>query len=448
MLNRDGSYRRTLLPFPSTPGGEAAKGLPTLMLGGRPAPAGRETETDLLPWLGGSPTATMAVSADGKTLYLPVSGGNPFRPAEIMLLSTEGGGVSARHPLDKSKIGEMPEFGARSYMAVSSDGKSLFFLGLHDRRGKGEPSAVYRVRLPDFTGLDVFFGERGVPGKDATHLGSTAAGLASDGKGSLLICDPANSRVIVVGEEDGKLKGEIACGAAENVGVHRASGAVYVAHQGKDGAKLTKFSGWKDAQKVTEIPLPRKGTGADVANMIVDGAADRAVVWLATTRCGYLVRAEDAGEKFEVTEVGGPYEALPGYRHELGYYGLAVDRLTREVYVSNGPGSSWERFDESGKSEFVIPAGISTGRNSCPGPTGSSTQSGGGTLSPSGTAPASASPGRIPASPARRRWPPTPRRCRRPARLRLPSRVLEWSGCPTRWASAGATATSSSSSRT
>ncbi len=355
VLNRDGSYRRTLLPYASTPSGEGARGLPAITLQGRLAPAGRESETDLLPWLGASPTSTMAVSPDGQTLYLPVCGGNPFRPAEVMLVSTGGGGIAGRHLLDKAKIGALPEFGARAHMAVSSDGKSLFMLGLRDRRGKGEPAAVYRVRLPDFSELDVFFGERYAPGKDATHLGTTAGGLATDGKGNLLICDTANNRVVVVGEADGKLKGEFACDAPWNVGVHRASGAVYVASQGKAGATLAKFKSWQDAARVCEMPIPRKGTGADAVNMAVDGATERAVIWLVSTRCGYLVRAEDAGTKFEVADVGGPYESLPGNRHEFGYLGLAVDRSSGDVYVRNsGVGEYWERIDEAtGKSEFL-----------------------------------------------------------------------------------------------
>jgi len=369
VLNRDGSYRRTLLPFASTPGGEAARGVPnTITLQGRPAP-GRESEADLMPWLGGSASATMAVAADGKTLFFPLCGGNPFRPAEIVLLSTEGGGVLGRHPLDKSKIGELPEFAERSHLAVSSDGKSLFVAGLQDRRGKGAPAVIHRLRLPECTGLDIFFGERGTPGKDATHLGATPGGLASDGKGNLLACDPANNRVLVLGEDDGKIRGEIACDAPSNVGVHPASGAVYVVTNGKGGPRLVKFPGWKDAKPAAELPLPRKGAGADTVNMVVDGSGERAVAWLATSRCGYIARAEDAGGKFEVSEVGGKFEALPGARHEMGYYGLAVDRRTREVYVLNsGGGETWERIAEDGKSEFVAPAGISNGVGSGGGP--------------------------------------------------------------------------------
>ncbi|MCX7804247.1 MAG: hypothetical protein N3A38_03555, partial [Planctomycetota bacterium] len=369
VLNRDGSYRRTLLPFASTPGGEGGRGVPgVITLGGRPVP-GRESEVDLMPWIGGSAVATMAVSADGKVLYFPLCGGNPFRPAEIMQIATNGGGVLGRHPLDRAKIGELPEFAERSHLAVSSDGKSLFIAGLQDRRGKGAPAVIYRLRLPECAGLDVFFGERNVPGRDAARLGAMTGGLASDGKGNLLACDPANNRVLVLGEDDGRVKGEIACDAPSHVGVHRASGAVYVVANGKGGARLVKYAAWKDARPAAELPLPRKGAGADTVNMVVDGAADRAVIWLALSRCGYLARAEDTGSGFEVTDVGGKFESFPGPRQEFGYCGLAVDRATAEVYVMNsGTGHCWERFDESGRSTFIFPQEISNGSASGQGP--------------------------------------------------------------------------------
>jgi len=208
VLNRDGSYRRTLVPFASTPDNGEAKGLEVMELNGRMVPAGREgTERDLFGLLYGPGYSNLAISADGKELYgLAGSAG-------VLRLATAGGCPQgppvAMFEKDKNGLGKEPVFFGSAFLAISSDGKRLFANGVSNRYAKEPLSAIYRVNAPERTGFEVFFGDPKKPGNDQEHLGAVPGSMASDGKGNLLVADPANNRVLVLGEADGKYKGEI-----------------------------------------------------------------------------------------------------------------------------------------------------------------------------------------------------------------------------------------------
>jgi len=348
-LNRDGSYRRTLMPFPATADGKEGRGLPVMELDGRTAPV-KSSPNDIASW-GGPLYSSMAVSPDGKTLYA-LSGG-------ILRVATEFGSADAQGGIRlPDKVGALPfkgGFAGESCLAISSDGKSLFFNGLKADQwdSKKLAGAVYRVKLPECAEIEVFFGEPGKPGGDQTHLGATPAGLASDGKGNLLIADPANKRIVAVSEGDGKFQGEtkVDRSSLHGLGVDRKTGAVYGCF--KEG--VVKYGGWKDGQKVAEVPFRPKGWYWP-SRLAVDSSGDKAVVWISWGDAGQLVRAEDLGAKFDIKEIS------PGWRDgtpDECYVAMVVDRLTKEVYVRNGSyGGRLERFDDAtGKMEAVYPAG-------------------------------------------------------------------------------------------
>jgi hypothetical protein len=344
-LNRDGGYRRTLLPFPSTAEGKEGRGLDVLELGGRPAPL-RKSETDVASW-GGPPYSSMAVSPDGKHLYSLSDG--------ILRLSTELGSAEghARFPPPK-KVGAVPfqGFGQEACLAISSDGKWLFVSGLRSEPAGKLSGAVYRVKLPECAEVEAFFGEPGKAGADQSHLGATAAGLAVDGKGTLLVADPANKRVVAVSEADGKFLGEFKVDrdGLHGLGVDTRSGAVYGFFKGG----VTKYSGWKDGRKVADIPFALKGWFI-ASRLAVDSSSDVPVIWASHAHEGQLVRVEDRGGKFEVKELSAGWRA--GGVSEC-YLSMVVDRRTREVYVRNGGwGSRVERYDDAtGKMEAISPA--------------------------------------------------------------------------------------------
>ena len=347
-LNRDGSYRRTLLPFPSTAGGAEGRGLDVMELDGRLAPV-RKSEGDASNW-GGPPLSSMVVSPDGKHLYALTGAG-------ILRLSTELGAAEANVQVTlPKKVGALPfhSFAGEACLAMSSDGKSLFINGLKADGDDGTKlrGAVYKVKLPECAEIEPLFGEPGKAGGDQAHLGRTAAGLASDGQGRLLIADPDNKRVVTVSESDGKFQGELKVedGSLHGLGVDKKSGAVYGFF--KNG--VVKYSSWNGGQKVAALPIPLKGWSYP-SRLAVDSSSDHAVIWASYATEGQLVRVEDRGGKFEVQEVSAGWRG--GAPNEC-YLGLVVDRRTKEVYVRNGGwGGRLERYDDAtGKMEAFNPA--------------------------------------------------------------------------------------------
>ncbi len=359
VFNRDGTYRRTLFPYAATADNREAKGLDVMELAGQAVPVrqanNRVCDFYPYPFANGS----LAISADGKALYAAgqlhdVAGAGVFR------MDTAGGFPGGPYvTLDAAKY---PTF-CGGGIALSSDGRQLFLAGLADRIDhKPHLSAIYRVNVPDRTGLKVFFGEPSQPGNDETHLAVGTGGLASDGAGHLLVADSANDRVVVLSEADGKFVASFKVDRPGQLGVAAASGAVYVTSAGKAGNRLLKFSGWKDAKPVGELRIPWS------SSMAVDASANPTVIWVVTRGDGIgnggLIRIEDAGGKFESVVMCKGDQSSSGRMTNESYLGLTVDRFTKEVYVRNG--LLTERFDDTtGKSE-TLPIGSLGGSGTGP----------------------------------------------------------------------------------
>ncbi|HOX07012.1 MAG TPA: hypothetical protein PK280_11470 [Planctomycetota bacterium] len=374
-LNRDGSYRRTLMPYAATPDNREAKGMNVVELNGAQVPVfGSEKGpfAHLSTGMAG-PGSGFAVSRDGRLLYVPAPGG-------IMCVNTAGGFVSPLvAPLEKGGVGANPFFTTTASLATSTDGKGLFLSGVVEAPGKPVLSAILRVNVPERTGQKVFFGDPKTPGSDQAHLGANPGGVASDGRGSLLVADTANNRVVVLDEADGKFRGELKTEKPLLVGAAAGSGALYVASHSKVGLRLAKFSApaagagpgpvaWPDAKPAGELMVPMR---TDITQaMAVDASAEPVVIWMSASIMGSLFRIEDRGGKFESVSLSDGRG-----KTEEGYLGVVVDRRTKEVYVRNGNfGGIWERFDdETGKSElFSIPVkgGGGTGPQLVPAPNG------------------------------------------------------------------------------
>jgi hypothetical protein len=353
VLNRDGSYRRMLLPYAATPDNREAKGHHVADLNGAWVPAVVD-EKDLLGDLGGCNTVTR----DGKHLYGLTSSG-------LMSLCTAGGANGALVvPLEKGgRLGASPGFANPASAVLSSDDKQLFFTGVADTKGRAGQSAVFRAKVPDRTGQDVFFGDPRTPGNDRDHLGRNPGGVASDGRGSLVVADSGNNRIVILDESNGTYRGEFKAAAPLFVGVVAKAGAVYVGSVAKGGLRLAKYAlatppagdslvSWGDAKQAGEVVVPMRTELTQ--SMAVDGSTDPVVIWMSGGYMGSLSRIEDRNGKFEVT--AGP--ASPDIND--GNLCVVVDRQTKEVYVRNGAYNGlWERYcDETGKSEMLtIPGG-------------------------------------------------------------------------------------------
>lgn len=351
VLNRDGSYRRTLLPYAATADGAEARGLDTMMVDGRPVPVGREGgERDLFGQVHGSAYSSLSVSADGKDLY-GLAGA-----AGVLHLGTAGGcpqgALVALMPKGTNGLGNEPALSGSAFTALAPDGRRLFMNGLGNRYAPSPLSAIYSLNVPERTGFAVFFGDPGKSGNDAEHLGAASGGMACDGDGNLLVADTANNRVLVLGATDAKCRGQMAAAGARCVGVDGRNGAVYVSSEKNGVIRIAKFDGWKEPKLLGETDVRRKGWNAN-HTMAIDATADPVVIWLCAGGDGQLVRVEERDNKFAATEISGDWRS--GAQQQECYLSVVVDRGTREVYTRNGgSGGIWERFsDDTGSNELV-----------------------------------------------------------------------------------------------
>ncbi len=280
-MNRDGSYRQTLVPFAATSDNKAAKGFSVLELNGSLVPV-LGAEKDLHPSFSSSgifQPCNLAVSRDGKSIYAATDAG-------IMCFYSSGGCAEPMVQLlkkgDEGKIGAKPTITTAASLCVSSDGKQLFISGVADG-GKTGLSAIYRIGLPERSGQDLLFGDPRKAGNDREHLGANPGGIASDGRGSLLVADTENNRVVVVGETDGKYRGEFKADYPEMLGTASAKGIVYVFSR-NGGANLTRFAlpaapaaagalDWQAVKPAGSIAL-KFGRTDNTRSMAVDASAD------------------------------------------------------------------------------------------------------------------------------------------------------------------------------
>jgi len=365
-FNRDGSYQRVVMPFPSNLTPEQAKGFGAFDLNGRPAPMANYSELDSL-HRGGiiSSVANMGMTPDGVLLWM-VSPRYP--PGYLIGVDTNSGGAVWNF---KELPGQPLNM---SCVESASDGKSVLVGGLGRREGSVVYPALYRFQLPDGAKAETFFGDPAKAGNDETHLGAAgAAGLALDGKGHVLISDPANGRVVVVGEKDGKFAGSFPINGPGCIAVDPAGGAVYVLAGGAGAKSVVKLRGWKEPKELARILMSKPVEGGDKIVMALDAAAKPSIVWVGTGP-GQLLRIEDGGDKF-----GEPRDLSNANMGAASFLNVRVDRFRPdpEIYTRCGghyPRTWWWRFNEgSGKAEQVrVPdeVGGGAGINLMPAPDG------------------------------------------------------------------------------
>lgn len=324
-FGRDGSYLRTVLPFPANLPKEQIQPLGTIDVNGRPTPVNSMVFGGLYPHGGSTRRTAMAITPDSVILRVLSAG-------RLAAVDGKSGGI----PWKSYQGGALPGLpGVRPCVVCSTDGKSALVGGL----GKSTP-VVYRVKLPERESAVVFFGDPAKAGAGESQLGASGAtGLALDGKGHVLISDAANNRVLVVGEKDGKPVGSFAVQKPECIAVDPATGAVYVLAD--TGRSVLKFSGWKDAKELARLPITNPG-GDRTSVMALDSGSQPPLVWVGTDG-GRLIRAEDAGGKFTARDVSNPNLG------QAAFLDMTIDRFRsdREIYARSGSGGTvYWRFNE------------------------------------------------------------------------------------------------------
>jgi outer membrane protein assembly factor BamB len=317
VFRRDGSYERTIKPPPAHLPAERLKGIGAFRNeDGHIAPITyRVLGMTFYPYedVGGH----YAVTPDNR-LLLPVRelDKKDLRdtPAHLAMLDSEGGTPEGTYA-GPELLGKSPY--VDPYLASASDGKAAFLTGL-----KAGPQAVYRVPLPERGPASVFFGEAQKPGNGKTHL-SGPSGLASDGKGNLLVADTGNNRVVVLKESDGSFAGSFPVATPSWLAVAARTGAVYVCSKGESIVKFapvlrsskSEAGDWEKPEEAGRFKIPPI-PGADRSGrarwfFALDGAAEPAVLWLGfnTGRGSPLMRCEERGGTFSVPAPAGGYES-------------------------------------------------------------------------------------------------------------------------------------------
>ena len=277
VFRRDGSYEKTIKPFPSNLPADRVKASGAFVndRGYLNPIIHRALGMTFYPFED-EPTPQMAV-ADGKLFLTVVPSQSPptsnpmyqGTATHLAAIDTDGGIPSATYAgpvLDKSLSfrGEGNDGGTR--LAASGDGlpsKSIYFVNIgtkyYDKKYiLRKHHAVYRAPLPAMGPAEVFFGDKDKAGNDDKHL-NEPMGVAVDGKGHLLIADKGNNRVLAINESDCAVAGSIAIDSPEWVAADPKTGAVYV--YSKTKRRVVKFDGFfgEDRRQGAGGPGYRRG---------------------------------------------------------------------------------------------------------------------------------------------------------------------------------------------
>ena len=207
---------------------------------------------------------------------------------------------------------------------------------------EADPVAFFDIELPDWNQKKYWM-------PSAWDKKTAAAGIDTDAKGNVIVCDLVNQQVVEIGP-DGKQLSATDVPWPDKVMVSRKTGDLYVISRKISRgflppATLRKISGrGKDAQVVSELALAGTVGGA----YALDESGDTPVLWLAgqVEKVGKLVRIEDRGAKLVVAEE----EFLNRDKNAISFVGyMDVDREAELVYVTRSGGTVWRYQGESGQ---------------------------------------------------------------------------------------------------
>lgn len=252
---------------------------------------------------------------------------------EILML-LRNGSVSAIHLNGKAAMGGFrgprifntdEKRAKNAFMALSSDEKFLFVTSCTLDPKKGGFS-VCKIPLPNRDKVELFFGEDTVTGKDQSHLGGNATGIAVDGKGNLFVSDPVNNRVLVLSELTGKYITEFPFQNPNAIVVDKKTENIYITSNFNGDIVLFKLKNATDPVVLKKKNIPRNGAHDFPYVLALDSSGTNPIIW-AGGDYGAILRLEDAGEQFNQKE-----RANVKVGHGA-FVGLTVDRYSQEKEV-------------------------------------------------------------------------------------------------------------------
>jgi NHL repeat-containing protein len=310
VLDRNGKYVKTILPFPADLPEKQLAGLKHVRDGrGKRLPFYYQLETrNLLPGAGDLHALRPAITKDGRIIFAGIHeyGRSTMYPeTQLVSFGTDGSvPVEPRGPMliSHGKPGPRPENkghgGHRTgNVALSPDEKTIYVSGVSAGGFSGRPThVIYRCTWADKY-AKAFIGEFKKPGKDKAHL-SDPRGICTDKDGNLYIADHGNDRVAVF-TPSGTLLGELPFKRPHRVEV-APDGSLYVLGGVPHSSQLAKFASWKDTKPAATVPLPTMKNKNFVGSLALDATREPRVLWVGSAWNGayVLLRIEEKDGAF------------------------------------------------------------------------------------------------------------------------------------------------------
>jgi hypothetical protein len=362
-FDRDGRYRKTLLPWPASTPRDKAQGFDLLAAPGAGlTPALR---TSLYPVFYALGNEILPRLADGQVVFVH------SEARRLNFLALDGTNRVRTVPLwpDQSRL-KCPVW-LDIQAALSPDGKTAYLSNVAGTAYDGktpadidpawpqgrvyrldlsksgsEPEPFFDLKLPEWREGAYFM-------PSAWDKKTAAAGIDTDQAGNVLVCDLVNHEVVEVGP-DGRKRSATRVPWPDKVIVSRKTGALYVVSRkvsrgALPPATLVKIAGRGEAAKVA-AELPLKGTVGGAATIDESGGAP--LLWLAgredeKDRQGEtLLRVEDRGTAL----VPSPDRILNRDPNAIAFVGyMDVDAEAELVYVTANGSAVWRFHGETGE---------------------------------------------------------------------------------------------------
>jgi hypothetical protein len=334
VFDRNGKYRRTIMPYPANLAAERVLAIGQLTVGGERLPLVYNAHGgNTYPLTAGMRKQQLAWNPKGFVMMVSAVGTIEEHgpPRHLLALSPDGGAptgygfLGPEYEEARGFLGGAGDVdGHFDHLAVSPDGESIYFAPSVWRFHH----AVFRLKWnePGKVGMEEgFVGWDWVPGSDDGHL-NDPQGLAVDKAGNLYVCDRGNHRVMVFTPK-GALLAKFAVDYPEQIAVHPETGAIYVASKdrGTSGRKVdvsnmsqAEYDAWRARERERAARRPKPGPSAlrtfsplgpesprevakldlDVDLMAIDPSSAPAKLWV-TTR-GNLVPITDQGAALDI----------------------------------------------------------------------------------------------------------------------------------------------------
>jgi DNA-binding beta-propeller fold protein YncE len=378
VLDREGKYRRTILPYASSTPEARTAPVGHVKIGGRRQPLVFNGQGHTLsPLVAGLRGQTLAWHPDGHLVAASAVGSmcSHGPPRFLLAFHPEGGApektgfVGPRIRAARGFMGGAGEGSSRGSdrLAVSLRGEWIYVAPDIKESGGFQKNerhhGVYRVRWTDKDLGALWLGKK-EPGAGDDEF-NDPQGLAVDAQDRLYVCDRGNDRVKVYSPE-GKLLGAFPCPSPEQIAVHPSSGEIYLLCRKADrpfdlmkggdpvSSRILKLGAWTGGPPPERARLEFETKRRIADFMALDAGASPAKLWT-SFYVGYgkpnaLVPIVDRGTSLQPGDAAGSGWGL----HYPTF--LAADPERRRVLITElGAAHSVLDLETGKRSPFALP---------------------------------------------------------------------------------------------